>query len=99
MSINLCDCIYCELISENRQVDLDKMLTKELKKFIKSMGKYPSVLRTEYAYALLAEKDNTKAEILRKDFNKCVKTYPYFSEIEAEKELIEIADKKCFEHV
>ena len=95
----VCDCIYCELISENRQANLDKMLTKELKKFIKSMGKYPSVLRMKYAYALLAERDNTKAEILKKEFNKCAKTYPYFSDIEAEKELIEIADKKCFERV
>lgn len=95
----VCDCIYCELISENRQVNLNKMLTKELKKFIKSMGKYPSVLRMKYAYALLAERDNTKAEILKKEFNKCAKTYPYFSDIEAEKELIEIADKKCSERV
>lgn len=87
-----CDRIYCELVGENRQDLLDRMLDKQQKKFMKSMKSYPSVLRTEYSYALLAEKDAEKAAKIKMQFEKCARTYPYFSNIESEHELICIAD-------
>lgn len=90
-SMLICDWMYCELIGENRRDVLDSMLTKEQKQFMKSMKKYPSVLRTEYVYALLGEKDNAKAEGYLELFEKTSRTYPYPSEIQAERELIEIA--------
>lgn len=90
-SMLICDWMYCELIGENRRDVLDSVLTKEQKQFMKSMKKYPSVLRTEYVYALLGEKDNAKAEGYLELFEKTSRTYPYPSEIKAERELIEIA--------
>ncbi|MBR2900741.1 MAG: hypothetical protein IKC39_00700, partial [Clostridia bacterium] len=43
----LCDLIYIELITENRKEVIDSLMTKELKQFMASMKKFPSVIRTE----------------------------------------------------
>ncbi|GKX29257.1 hypothetical protein SH1V18_17370 [Vallitalea longa] len=90
----VCDCAYCELIGENRSDVLKQLFTKKQIKFMKSMKKFPSVLRTEYSYALLSEKDLVKAEGIKVKFEKCAKTYPYPSEIQAERELMDIAEQK-----
>lgn len=90
-SMLVCDRMYCELVGQNRPEVLEQLYTKEQKKFMKSMKKFPSVLRTEYACALLAEKDETKAEKIRGEFEKNAKTYPYAVDIESERELMERA--------
>lgn len=87
----VCDRMYVELIGENRREVLDGMRTKEQMKLMKAMKNFPSVLRTEYAYARLAERDAKKAGGILARFEKCARTYPYPSEIEAERELIGIA--------
>ena len=89
----ICDRIYCELISKNRRDKLDEMLDKKQKKFMKTMQQFPSILRTEYTYALLSEKNVEKARNIKKQFEKRARTYPYPSDIESEQELIDIADK------
>lgn len=89
------DRIYVELISENRREILDEMLSKEQKQFMKQMKNSLSVIRTEYAYALLCEKDMAKAEKIKTQFEKCAKTYPYQSDIESERELMEVAEQKA----
>jgi hypothetical protein len=58
---------------------------------MKSMKKYPSVLRTEYAYALLAEKDPEKAQTVMEAFEKAARTYPNPNDITIERELMETA--------
>lgn len=90
----ICDCMYCELIGKNRRDVVDGYLTKRQKKVMKSMGKFPSVLRTQYAYALLGQKDQKTAGKIKERFLKCVKSYPYPSDIQAEMELIKIAEEK-----
>lgn len=94
-SLMICDRMYVELITDNRLEVLDSMFTKEQKKFMKSMKSFPSVLRTEYAYALLCEKDTAKAEQVKARFEKCARTYPYPNEVQSERELMEIADTKA----
>ena len=89
-----CDRMYCELISENRQEVLEEMYSGELKKFMKQMKTFPVVIRTEYVYALLYEKDEAKAQKIKERFEKCAKTYPYPNDIQSEWKLIEIADRK-----
>ncbi len=93
-NLMVCDRIYCELIRENRRDIIEKMLTKEQQNFMKSMKNFPAILRTEYAYALLAEKDTVKAEKIKCQFEKISKTYPYKVDIDSEKELIDIARSK-----
>ncbi len=88
------DRIYCELVGENRQELIDEWMTKEQLAFMKSMKHYPSILRTQYAYALLAECDRAKAEEYQAKFDKIAKTYPNPVEIEGERELMEYAEKR-----
>lgn len=93
----VCDCVYCELVGENRSDVLAQLFTKKQKKFMTLMKKFPSVLRTQYSYALLSEKNTAKAEGIKIQFEKCAKTFPYPSEIEAERELMNIAEQKSKE--
>jgi len=90
-NLMICDRIYIELVTGKRKEILDRMLTKEQKKFMKSMKNFPSVIRTEYAYALLAGQDMDKAGKFKALFEKCAKTYPYPNEVQSERELMEIA--------
>ena len=91
-SLMICDRIYLELIGENRRGTIASMLDKNQKQFMRSMKKFPSVIRTEYVYALLHEQSAEKAEKIAKAFEACARTYPYPSDIQSERELLEIAD-------
>lgn len=88
----ICDYMYCELISGNYE-KATILFNREQKKFMESMKKFPAVLRTEYSYVLLAEKDIIKAKNIKKYFEKCTVFYPYSSDVESERTLIDIADK------
>ena len=92
-NLMICDRMYVEMISENRKEILDGMRSKDQLKIKKAMKKYPSVLRTEYVYALLAEKDPAKAQKAMAQFDQCTKSYPYPSEIDGERELIKLAEE------
>lgn len=93
-NLMICDRMYVELITENRREVIDGMLTKEQKKLMKSMKNFPSVLRTEYVYTLLCEKDAVKADKVKERFEKHAQTYPYQNDVQSERELMEIAEKK-----
>lgn len=88
------DQIYLELVGENRKDILDSLSTKEWKKFQTQMKNFPSVLRTQYAYAMLHENDMEKAEKFRVQFEKVCKTYPYQSDIQSERELMKLVAQK-----
>lgn len=90
-----CDRIYCELIGENRAEVLNGLLTREQGKFMKAMKRFPSVLRTQYAYALLAEQNEKKAGKYKALFEKAACRHPYQADIESERELIKIAEEKA----
>ena len=85
-----CDRIYCELIGENRSDRLEYIFDTQQKKFMNSMKNSPTVLRTEYAYTVIVEKDIKKAEKIELIFEKMAQKYPYQSDIESERELIQI---------
>ena len=89
----LCDKIYLELVYRNQKDEIQNLLSNELKNFMKSMKKYPSILRTEYAIALLYENNVEKANNIKKEFDKIPKNYPYQIDIDSEKELILLCDQ------
>lgn len=89
-SLLICERIYCELVVKKNTSEAIYLHNKEYDKFVKSMKNTPSVIRSEYAYALLAEKDEKKAEELLARFEKVAKTYPYPREIEGERELLNL---------
>ena len=91
----LCDEMYLELLGENRRGTVDAMLTKPQRRFMRQMKDFPSVLRTEYALALLHNGDKERAAKLRTQFEKIAKTYPYQGEIGQERSLLALADGKA----
>jgi hypothetical protein len=93
-SILICERIYVELITQNRREVIEEKLTKNLQSFMKAMKDNPSILRTQYAIALLHEGDKAKAETIKAQFEKRAKTYPYPHEIAPERDLMDIAENK-----
>ena len=93
----ICERIFLEVVGKNRPEALESFLTGEQKKFMKAMRTFPSVLRTEYALALLTDKDPAKAEKILKEFDRYAAKYPYPSEIAAERELLQLAEKRAEE--
>ena len=89
----ICDKVYCTLIGEEWDDILHTMQDEQQKKFMKTMKKFPPVLRTEYSYALLFEDDLAKAERIMAEFERVARTYPYPCDIDSERELIEIANQ------
>ena len=89
-----CDKIYIELISECRSEVIENMLDTNQAAIMKAMKDFPSVIRTQYAYELLLRQDAEKANNWLETFEKIAKKYPCENEINAERELIDIATKK-----
>lgn len=94
-SLMICDRMYCELISQNRGSVLHEMRSKAQMKFMKSMRNFLTVLRTEYAFALLWERDRKKADKIKAQFEKCARSHPYSGDIESEWELVKIAEARA----
>lgn len=90
----ICDLVYLELIGENRSDRLETLYSRELKKFIKTMKTFPSVIRTEYAYSLLKAHDLKSAAKFMAAFERIAATYPYPNDINSERELIQLVDDK-----
>jgi len=78
------DQVFCEIMSRQRQEILDYMKDKGLESFRKAMQNYPSVIRTEYAYALCVEKDSKKAQKIKNRFEKVMKSHPNKAELHTE---------------
>lgn len=86
----VCDIAFCEMLAGECDRAASRF-TKEQKKIMAAMATNPSVIRTQYAYSLLCEKDNAKAEKYLAAFEKAAKKHPYSGDIESERELIEAA--------
>lgn len=89
-SLLINDSIYCELALKQNVEEAIRLHDKGHVKFVKQMKNHPSIIRSEYAFALLVEKDEKKAEKLLAKFEKVAKTYPYAQDIESERELINL---------
>ena len=61
---------------------------------MKAMKDFPSVIRTEYVYALLYEENENKA--VKVKFEKQAKMYPYENEIQAEREFMKISKRMLY---
>ncbi len=88
------DRIYLHLLA-GETVEAARLMDKEQLQFIKLMKGQPPIHRTEYAYALLAEQDAEKAAKVLAAFNRMAADYPHVQEIEAETELMELAQARA----
>ena len=88
------DMIFCELLDGCNSEKIEVLLDNDQKKFEKAMKSNPAILRTQYAYALIFEKNQEKADKIKSIFEKNTKNYPYQTELEIERRNMELADKK-----
>ena len=83
-----CDGAVCEMVA-GRPADLTDMLdTPDMQQLIKAMPNYPSILRTQYAVALLKERDGEKAAKVLERFEAAALRHPNPQEIVGERELL-----------
>lgn len=88
-----CDLVFLRLLEGETEAAL-ALLTPAQKKFMRSMRGHPSILRTQYALALLAEGNGKRAAALRASFEKQAARYPYPAEIASEARLLELAGQR-----
>lgn len=91
----VCDRVTVELLGEARPAVLVDFLTQGQVKFMGQMKRFPSVLRTRYLHALLAERDPAKAAAIRARFETVAGTYPYPADIASERELMALGDARA----
>ena len=75
--------------------EIEPLLTPQLKKYMRATASYVSRKRLAYAYQLLYKRDYALAEKCLIEFERAVKSYPYSSEIENEKEIMEIVKERA----
>lgn len=85
------DCIYCEIVTQGRAYVLDEYLDTELKKFVNSMRRFPSVIRMAYTHTILMEENEEKAKVIRDRFEEICMNYPQQSELRVERRLMDYA--------
>ena len=90
----VCERIFLEVIGENNPETLEALRTGEQLAAMKRMKTHLSVIRAEYAYALLAKKNEWQAKQARKRFDEAGSTYPYPQVVESERKLMELADRR-----
>ena len=88
------DRIYLALVIEENRVKAKSLMTHELDKFRKSMKKFISVARTQYAIELLLRHDLDEAEEALEYFKHVASRHPNQGEIEGEIELVKLAKAK-----
>lgn len=89
-----CDRIFCALLLDDGETAA-RLLTKQQRLLMKKMRLSPGILRTEYALALLQNKDRQQAEKLRTLFEARAAKHPYPCEIQGERELMDLAAEKA----
>ena len=92
-SLLVCDCIWCALMAGDL-AHAGALYTAEQKKFMRAMKRYPAVIRTEHARALLYEGDLARAEALEAQFARAAVRYPYPADLAGERELMALAARR-----
>jgi len=87
-----CELLFLELISECNKEKIERLYTKDLKKYIKATSTYTSRQRLLYAYAKLFLNDAVVAANVLAKFNKACLSYPFNGGIILDNELIALID-------
>ena len=93
--ILICERTFYELVNQNRREVIEEMRTEDQKEFLRKARLTPTVMRTEYAYALLAEKDLKKADEIRAKFEKGFAKYADKDTVKLNLEMMELAKSKA----
>ena len=76
-----------------RREQISEWLDAPTRQIMKAMKKSITVLRIEYANALLIEKDAQKAEKVKAAFEKRLRKYPVLTDAESEKSLMKLVEQ------
>ena len=82
------DGAVCELIAGRPGELTESLDSKQNQQLIKAMKQHPSILRTQYALALLRDRDGEKAGKLLEQFERAAQKHPNPQEIIGERELL-----------
>ncbi|HPE38038.1 MAG TPA: hypothetical protein PK567_00940 [Bacillota bacterium] len=85
---------YLSLLTEQPKDERNSFLSKTTMDFIQKMKENPTVLRYQYAKALLEDNNTNDAQNIREQFESMRNTYPYQGEILDELELMNRVDEK-----
>ncbi|MBE6931181.1 MAG: M50 family metallopeptidase [Ruminococcaceae bacterium] len=96
-SLLICDRITCAYLCDGNAERATAFLDKPQRQFMKSMAKFPSVIRTQYICAKLGTKDEKAASKYQESFEKTARSYPHPVELELERELMARADAMAAE--
>lgn len=91
----LCERIFYELVHQNRREVIEEMRTEEQKEFLRKKRLTPTVMRAEYAYALLAEHDTEKADKIKAKFDESFGRFVNDEYIRLQLEMMELAKSKA----
>ena len=92
-SLLLCDLAYCALMQYDPS-EATRLLDEQQLRFMQSMKRFPGVLRTQYALALLRDHDEAAAADIQTKFDRMAERYPYQSDIASERALMNAARRK-----
>lgn len=93
-----CEKMFLEAIGENSPEVIEGLRTKQQLSFMKRMKTALTVIRAEYAYALLVKRDEAMAAQARARFEKMGETYPYPAAYTSELKLLDLVDQRAKEH-
>lgn len=86
------DLAWLEMVSSQPGNMAERIQAADMKQFARAMKNNPSILRTQYAQALLLDKDEKKAQSIRRAFEKAAQRYPHPCEIAGERELLALTE-------
>ena len=89
----VCDLAYCALIADKPD-EATQLLDESQLKFMKTMKRFPGVLRTQYAVAILRDHNAADAATIQTKFDRVSERYPYASDIASERALMYAVRKK-----
>ncbi len=84
----LCDRIFCALYAGRTEEAATILGERSFTAFLKAMKSFPTVIRTEYLAAKRITHDESRATAALALFEKCAKSYPYPTDIAAERRLL-----------
>ena len=86
------DKIVIELFSGRDEIAKNLYFERGYQSFSKQMKTSLNIIRTEYAVALLCDKDEDRANEVLKLFDKCAKKHPYQIDVDSEREILSLID-------
>ena len=84
----VCDEVTCALLRDGA-ADVSALRERSTARLLRQMKDFPSVLRAQYAAALLHDGDESQAQKLLARFDKVAETYPAQADIKSEREIID----------